>query len=165
MKSIKSRLIGAVAIIALTGMSSSALACWCEPGTGSPGYWKNHPEAWPVEEIVIGGVTYGIEAAIAIMDMPVKGDKSITMFTSLVAAKLNVIAIAEGGSKCGVSYCLSPGCIDEADQWLVTFQVGSGQKANEEPWQHSHGEALYECMDDFNNGRLCAPSREYCEAS
>ena len=29
----------------------------CSPGTGTPGYWMNHPDAWPVEGIVIGGVT------------------------------------------------------------------------------------------------------------
>ena len=30
----------------------------CErPGTGTIGYWKNHPEAWPVEEITIGRKT------------------------------------------------------------------------------------------------------------
>ncbi len=27
------------------------------PGTGTPGYWKNHPEAWPVDYIKIGYTT------------------------------------------------------------------------------------------------------------
>jgi len=28
----------------------------CDPHT--PGYWRNHPEMWPVEYITIGGITY-----------------------------------------------------------------------------------------------------------
>lgn len=157
MKSIKNALFLFVAIIALGGISSStAFACSCEPGTGTPGYWKNHPDAWPVDGIIIGGVPYTKDEAIAIMETPVKGDKSITMFNALVAAKLNLLII---------SCDCSPLCIVEADQWLVYFPVLSGITANTEAWQYSHGEALYWCMDDFNNGRLCAPSRDYCENS
>ena len=26
------------------------------PGTGTPGYWKTHPEAWPVPGLTVGGV-------------------------------------------------------------------------------------------------------------
>jgi len=29
-----------------------------QPGTGTPGYWKNHPGAWPVQTIVVGGIEY-----------------------------------------------------------------------------------------------------------
>src|SRR6185295_7670920 len=29
-----------------------------QPGTGTPGYWKNHPAAWPVASITVGGITY-----------------------------------------------------------------------------------------------------------
>src|SRR4051794_26153743 len=36
-----------------------------QPGTGTPGYWKNHPEAWPTQTITIGGGTYTKAAAIA----------------------------------------------------------------------------------------------------
>jgi hypothetical protein len=28
------------------------------PGTGTPGYWKNHPDAWPVTQITVGGIVY-----------------------------------------------------------------------------------------------------------
>jgi len=36
-----------------------------QPGTGTPGYWKNHPEAWPVSSITVGGLTYTKAQAIA----------------------------------------------------------------------------------------------------
>src|SRR6185503_2976132 len=34
------------------------------PGTGTPGYWKNHAEAWPVSGITIGPNTYTKAQAI-----------------------------------------------------------------------------------------------------
>ena len=58
------------------------------PCTGTPGYWKNHPEEWP-DGVMVAGVHYSTEEAIAIMDSPVRKDKTITMFKALVAAKLN----------------------------------------------------------------------------
>src|SRR5690349_6339236 len=45
-----------------------------QPGTGTPGYWKNHPEAWPAS-IVVGGVTYTRDQAIAILSSSVTKDK------------------------------------------------------------------------------------------
>ena len=35
-----------------------------QPGTGTPGYWKNHPGAWLVQTIVVGGVEYTKAQAI-----------------------------------------------------------------------------------------------------
>ena len=64
------------------------------PGTGTPGYWKNHPEAWPVPTITVGivngvgGVTYTKAQAIAWLGKVGK-DKTTTMFSSLVPAILN----------------------------------------------------------------------------
>jgi len=123
------------------------------PGTGTPGYWKNHPEAWPVEEITIGGVTYSKEDAISIMWMKKDKDKTTTMFSALVAAKLNVLMGNE-------SSCIAD-TIDDADEWMATYgPVGSGVKAGgkNSPWRI--GEPLYEELDAYNNGLLCAPPRE-----
>ncbi|MHC4426228.1 MAG: hypothetical protein ACYSYV_09040 [Planctomycetota bacterium] len=121
------------------------------PGTGTPGYWKNHPEAWPVCEIAIGGVAYKKDEAISYMWCPVKGDKTITMFKALVAAKLNV--------------CIGndPRCIARAivmaDCWTRRFgPVGSEVKANSQAWKI--GEPLYQRLDTYNNGQLCAPPRD-----
>jgi hypothetical protein len=122
------------------------------PGTGTPGYWKNHPEAWPVEEITIGGVPYTKDDAIGIMNTPEKGDKTYTMFRALVAAKLNVLIDNDDS-------CIKD-TIHDADAWMAENPVGSGVKAggNDSPWRD--GEPLYEKLDDYNNGLLCAPPRE-----
>jgi hypothetical protein len=129
------------------------------PGAGTPGYWKNHPEAWPVDEITIGGVFYDRgwnrkkdkETAVWWMDQDDKHDKTITMFRSLVAAKLNVLI--GNDSSCIADTILA------ADAWMATYgPVGSGVRANSAAWKD--GEPLYLELDDYNNGFLCAPARD-----
>lgn len=115
----------------------------CEPRT--PGYWKNHPESWPVEDITIGDITYLKADAITIMKMPTNGDKTYNMFEQLVAAKLNVIKGCDSG-------CIDE-VIEDADAWMVSYQVGSGVTANSPAWKQ--GEPLFMMLDDYNNGKLC----------
>lgn len=158
----KKKIILISAILGLFFLISAqaALACYCSDcgcdcvGTGTPGYWKNHPEAWPVNSIEIGSVWYTVSEAIAMLDQPVKGDKSITIFKALVAAKLNVAA---GACDCCIDFQ-----IEMADLWLEWYPYGSGVKASGAQWQE-WGECLYWDLDDYNNGRLCAPSRDSLE--
>ena len=123
-----------------------------KPTTGcvrSPGYWKNHPEAWPVQTIVIGGRSYSKSEAIMIMEKPVAGDKTYTMFPALVAAKLNVLSGAD-------PTCISS-VIAEAEQWMSDNPVGSGVIGSSSEW--TSGNPLYLQLDKYNNGYLCA---SYC---
>lgn len=119
------------------------------PGTGTPGYWHK-PENWPVDEITVGGVTYTKEEAAMYMTGGVKGDKSINLFRHTVSAMLNVI-IGNDDS------CIAD-TIDAADAWLATYPLGSGVRASSEAWEEG-GPYLSE-LDDYNNGRLCAPHRD-----
>jgi hypothetical protein len=120
------------------------------PGTGTPGYWMNHPDAWPVENITIGGITYTKDDAIAYMKAPVKKDKTFTMFPALVSAILNV----EIGNE---SACIAD-TIAAADAWMAANPIGSGVKGSSSAWKA--GEPLYWMLDDYNNGLLCAPHRD-----
>jgi hypothetical protein len=124
------------------------------PGTGTPGYWKNHPEAWPVDEIVIGGITYSKDEAIDLMGSPEKGDKTYTLFRALVAAKLNGLI--------GNDTSCVEDTIAAADEWLSDHPPGSGVKAGgkNSPWRDAEPEPLYEKLDAYNNGGLCAPARD-----
>lgn len=123
-------------------------------GTGTPGYWMNHPDAWPVEEIEVGGVTYTVAEAIEEMKKSGKGDKTYTMFDHLVSAKLNV-ALGTDAS------CISD-TIADADAWMVDNPLGSGVRGGSPEWR-DEGEALKDELDDYNNGLLCAPSRDSLE--
>jgi len=122
------------------------------PGTGTPGYWMNHPEAWPVEGITIGGKLYTNAHAIALMKKSTTTDVTYILFQALVAAKLNVL-IGNDPS------CIE-GTIAEADAWMTAYPVGSKVKAGgkNSPWRT--GEPLYLKLDSYNNGLDCAPSRD-----
>jgi len=123
-------------------------------GTGTPGYWKNHSEAWPVDSLTIGGVKYTKEAILSWMGK-VGGDKRVTMFSSLSSAMLNSLLHNNHS------------CIDDtvlaANQWMGMW-VGAKVPAKSDAWVGSAtvaaGEPLHQKMDDYNNGLLCAPHRD-----
>jgi len=115
----------------------------CAPHT--PGYWRNHPEAWPVDDITIGGITYSMDEAIALIFHPTQGDKTYNMFEHLVAAKLNVLMGCD-------SSCIAE-VIEDADDWMAIHPVGSDVDGDSDAWDE--GEPLLMMLDDYNNGFLC----------
>jgi hypothetical protein len=119
------------------------------PGTGTIGYWKNHPEAWPLSMIPVGGKTYTVAQAISWFDKVGK-DKTTIMFAQLVAAMLNV-KIGNDSS------CVGP-TISAANAWLVTYPLGSNVAGSSTAW--SVGQPLEQTLDAYNNGLLCAPHRQ-----
>ena len=121
-----------------------------QPGVATPGYWKNHPRDWPVDAITIGKRTYSRLQAIILMSLPERGDKSKNAFRHLVAAKLNVLA---GNDES----CISD-AIEAADAWLARNPVCSGVRASSAAWKKIS--RVIERLDAYNNGRLCAPSRD-----
>lgn len=91
----------------------------CCPGdhfegcTYTQGFWKTHPEAWPVDHLTIGSVTYDQDALLALLNTPVRGDASLALAHQLIAALLNVAAGATPIE-----------AIDDAQQWMTVN--GSG---------------------------------------
>lgn len=128
-----------------------------EVGTGTPGYWMNHPEAWPVEEITVGGKTYSKSEALAWLWK--KGaDRTLTMFSSLVPAMLNVRA--------GTDASCVQATIDAANAWMSAPPVGYGpvgSRVHPASYAWKVGEPLHRTLDNYNNGMLCAPSRDALE--
>ena len=123
------------------------------PGVASAGFWKNHQEAWPVEEITVGGITYSRQEAGKLVSNG--RDKTKTMFRSLVAAKLNV-AMGNDDS------CIAE-TILAADQWMATNgPVNSDVKANAEAWDE--GKNLHQDLEQYNSGELCAQKRNESKA-
>jgi hypothetical protein len=112
-------------------------------GTGTIGYWKNHPGDWPVYTVM----GFSQNEALSILKTPSRGDKSLTMAKQLIATYLN---IADGNDS---------SCIDDtvavADAWLADHGgVGSGQRS----WD-GDGDLFKDDLDAYNNGLLCAPHR------
>lgn len=122
------------------------------PGTGTQGYWKNHEEAWPVAQIVIGGVTYTRDQAISGMRSPTSRDVTYAMFQQLVAAKLNLMIGNQGN-------CISA-TITAADAWMAAHPLGSKVSGSSSAWTGSEsGNSIMTTLDNYNNGRMCAPHR------
>ncbi|MFY9821172.1 MAG: SdrD B-like domain-containing protein [Thermoanaerobaculia bacterium] len=118
-------------------------------GTATLGYWKNHPDAWPIQSITIGGITYTKAQAITWLGTPVGGDESIALFHQLVPAELNAIMSNN------IS-CIFP-IIQAADAWMAQHPVGSGVSTSSTAGQQ--GNSLETQLDSYNNGNLCAPHR------
>lgn len=119
------------------------------PGTGTPGYWKNHADAWPVNSITVGGRTYSKAEAIAWLGKVGK-DKTTTLFSSLVPAMLNLM-IGNDGS------CVSS-AIAAGNAWMAIHPVGSNVAGGSAAW--AAGEPTHITLDNYNNGQLCAPHRQ-----
>jgi hypothetical protein len=119
------------------------------PGTGTPGYWDTHAEAWPRDHLTVGGMTYTKKDAITILLTPEKGDKTYGMARAVIAAKLNVGI----GNR---SACISDTLV-AADEWLRVNAIASGVGASSQAW--ALGGPLAEELDAYNKGLLCSPHR------
>lgn len=119
-------------------------------GAGTPGYWKNHPEAWPVASLTLGGTTYTKAQLLAILGQSKSKDISYALAAQFIAASLNVANGADGS-------CIVQTLAD-ANTWLAANAPGSGVAANSPAWKA--GEPLKNTLDQYNNGLLCAPSRD-----
>ena len=76
-------------------ISSNRLYCHGEGCTNTPGYWKNHPEAWPVSSLTLGVNTYNQQQLLDILNQPVRGNGLVKLAQHLIAAELN---FAKGAS-------------------------------------------------------------------
>ena len=126
--------------------------------TGTPfacvrgqGYWKNHPDQWPVTDLQLGNVSYTQEQLLAILHQPVRGNGLLILAHQLIAAKLNIAAGAD------------PSCIQDtiaaADALigdLVIPPVGDGYLSPRDVG------SLAGILGQFNEGEMCAPA---CEGS
>ena len=118
------------------------------PGTATLGYWKNHPSDWPANcDLALPGSTTNPGVfAMNVLEAPVKGDKTVALGKQLIAAKLNVCAGNE-------SACVTQ-TITDAMEWLNLY----GPVFNKQTSWHG-GDIHQEVLDDYNNGKLCAPHR------
>jgi hypothetical protein len=130
----------------LTGIQN-----YCDPGSGpagSAGYWQNHPDAWCVPSITIGGVFYTEADAIATMRHATNKDMTYQMFAQLVAAELSVNCF-HSDQTCVID------AMQAADAWMVDHPVGSNVAAKSNAWKAIT--SVYNTLVNYNTGTLCAP--------
>jgi len=132
-----------------TTVSTTFLANCMDQPCGSTGctltlgYWKNHPENWPVTTLTLGTTTYTQAQLISILKQPVKGNGLVSLSHQLIAAKLNV---ANGASGSVIAAAIASA--DSAIGSLVVPPVGSGSLST------SSVGNLVTTLDQYNNGLL-----------
>jgi hypothetical protein len=114
----------------------------CDDGcTLTQGYWKNHSEAWPVDTLSLGSVSYSQAELLSILGERVGGNGLVSLAHQLIAAKLNV---ASGANASAISSTIA--AADALIGGLVVPPVGLGFLAP------SSTDALTSALDDWNNG-------------
>jgi len=126
------------------------------PGGGTcphtQGFWKTHPQAWPVMSLDLGGENYTQTEAIDLFNTPVRGDASVNLGHQLMAAKLN---LAVGSDPAPIQQTIA-----DSDAILM----GGGRIPQGIASSSATGQsmtALASMLDDYNNGLLtgsgCTP--------
>jgi hypothetical protein len=117
------------------------------------GYWKNNPDAWPVNSLMLGSQTYTKTELLTILKTAVAGDASLILADQLIAAKLNV---ANGAAEPDPV----PDTITDADSLLSGF---SGKLPYKVKPSSATGQAMVNdatVLNNYNNGTLttgCTP--------
>ena len=110
------------------------------------GYWKNHPDAWPLASLSLGGTSYTQAQLLAIFAQPVKGNGLVALAHQAIAAKLNVANGADD-SAIGEDIAVCDALI--ADR--VVPPLGSDSLSPEV------ASDLVSALDEFNNTGVCEP--------
>lgn len=126
----------------------------------TPGYWKNHIEAWPVASLSIGGTSYSSQCLLGMLDGQVSGDIRLPLLHHLIATKLNLLA---GSDPRVVTHSPAAGAtvlqtVTAADAFLsgTAIQCGSSSLSGSAPKGASKAsaEAIKDALDAYNNNSL-----------
>jgi hypothetical protein len=109
--------------------------------TYTQGFWKNHPDSWPVSELMLGDVNYTKAELLAILNQPAQGNGLLILAHQLIAAELNA---AQGADITDITQALADAHALIGS--LVVPPSGGGYLA---PNQAS---SLAQTLDDYNNG-------------
>lgn len=109
--------------------------------TYTQGFWKNHPQTWPVSALTLGTVLYDQGQLLSILNEPVQGNGLVSMSHQLIAVELN---IANGATPDDVQVARTEA--HNLTDGLVIPPIGSG-------FLHpSVTSSTTQTLDDFNNG-------------
>ncbi|MCZ6690405.1 MAG: SBBP repeat-containing protein [Planctomycetota bacterium] len=110
------------------------------------GYWKNHPDLWPVTTLDLGFEACDQASCLVVLGTPTRGDASVILMKQLIAAKLNV---ANGSDLAVILPCLA-----DADALLAGF---AGMPPYDVAPSTATGQSMVDVagiLDDYNNGLL-----------
>src|SRR5262249_24271370 len=132
-------------------MTPSPVTVACPLGQG---FWKNHPDTWPVTSLTLGSQTYTQAELLALFDTPPKGDASLILTHQLIAAKLNIV---NGSNPAPIRSAIA-----DADKLLSQFFgklpyiVGTSSDIGQQMVNDAN------VLDRYNNGDLTPDCRPSC---
>ena len=118
----------------------------CRGGAGgctyTQSYWKNHPDAWPVQNVMLGTINYTQVQLLQIFNQPGAGNGLVALAHQLITAKLNIAnganpsaiqtAVTRAGALIGALVVppigngfLSPGATSTLTNALDNYNMGA----------------------------------------
>ena len=125
--------------------------------TRTQGYWKTHPDLWPVDHLILGLEDYSRDELLAVLDAPSVEDASLILANQQIAAKLNLAAGADGSE--------IESTVSSTDSWLTGF---SGRLPYAVPPSSESGQqavALADVLAQYNEGVIGPGSCDPDEAT
>jgi YVTN family beta-propeller protein len=115
------------------------------------GFWKSHPDTWPVTSLTLGSQTYTQAELLTLFHTPPRGDASVILAHQLSAAKLN---IANGSNPAPISSTIA-----DADKLLSQFfgKLPYNVRTSSAIGQQMVNDA--NVLDRYNNGDLTPDCR------
>ena len=109
--------------------------------THTQGYWENHPNTWPVQNVMLGALNYPQVQLLQIFNRPATGNGLVALAHQLMTAKLNIAngadpsaiqsAVTSAGALIGTLVVppigngfLSPGATSTLTNELYNYNMG-----------------------------------------
>ncbi len=112
----------------------------------SLGYWKNHPDVWTVDSLILGHETYLQAELLDLLNEPTSSDASLILAQQLIAARLNV-ASGAGNSTIAAT-------IAAAKTWLANYAGRLPYDVSPSLPEGQEAVALANTLEQFNDGGL-----------
>lgn len=147
---------GSIVMAVMLGVLTlgSVTVAMAAPCPLTQGFWKNHPDAWPVTSLTLGGITYTQAELLTILNTPIgtgkKADASLRLADQLIAALLN---IANGSDPTPISATIA-----DAQFLLTGCSLPCGVSPSSPLGQEMTADAAV--LAAYNNGDLtptCGP--------
>ncbi len=110
------------------------------------GYWKNHPDVWTVDSLILGHETYLQAELLDLLNEPTSSDTSLILAQQLIAARLNVASGADNSTIAAT--------IAAAKTWLGNYAGRLPYDVSPSLPEGQEAVALANTLEQFNAGGL-----------
>jgi RNA polymerase sigma factor (sigma-70 family) len=110
------------------------------------GYWKNHPDLWPVSALSLGDETCAATELLGLLDEPIHTDASLILARQLIAARLN---LADGADDSTIAPTIAA-----ADAWLDDYAAQLPYDVAPDSPQGQEAVSLADTLEQYNEGTL-----------